>query len=153
MPHGIRFAFETENEDAEILKLSSEKHDFSPPLEKRKHLNPFFQHTISVNWRPVSRNLYNGTGYRMFSYQCQRQTNEDLQSFSSWILMSHARPISHNKSSSHMWSSLSSSPVQLYQFKILQSTSWILQLCHLCFVGLLTLQATSASGRYPQPSS
>jgi len=49
MPHGISFAFEMENEDAEILKLSSEKHDFSPPLEKQEYPYSFFECIISAN--------------------------------------------------------------------------------------------------------
>lgn len=38
----------------------------------------------------------------------------------------------------------SSSPVQLYRFKIPRSTGWILPLCWLCFVGMLTLWAIAA---------
>lgn len=54
MPHGISFAFEIENEDVEILKLSSEKHDFSPPLEKQEHPYSSSEYIISANWRPTS---------------------------------------------------------------------------------------------------
>lgn len=54
MPRGISFAFEIENEDAEILKLSSEKHDFSPPLEKQEHPYSAFEYIISANCRSVS---------------------------------------------------------------------------------------------------
>lgn len=146
MPHGISFAFEIENEDAKILKLRSEKHDFSPPLEKQKHLCSFFEYIISVNWRTMSRNLYRGTGYRMpKDFPLSARTKkmkicshtlhgylshmEDLQviiRFYSYVVLT------------------SSSPMQLYQFKLLGSTGWILPLCWLCFVGLLTLRAVTA---------
>lgn len=101
MPHGISFAFEIENEDAEILKLSSEKHDFSPPLEKQEHPCSSFEYIISTNWRPITEIYTAGQDVECTGGfdQWQRQAKEDLQFSSWWNLMSHARPTCHKSSS------------------------------------------------------